>query len=61
MVYLPRERVLIEVDAFSPTSQEFPFAEVLLQNIVDRGLRVDTIMPLHGGLSTLEDLEAAVG
>lgn len=61
MAYLPRERVLIEVDAFSPTSQEFPFAETLLQNIEDRGLRVDTIMPLHGGLSTLDDLEAAVG
>ena len=61
MAYLPRERVLIEVDAFSPTSREFPFAETLLQNIEDRGLRVDTIMPLHGGLSTLDDLEAAVG
>ena len=60
MAYLPRERILIEADAYSPTSREAPFAEVLLQNIEDRGLRVNTILPLHGGVSRLEDLETAV-
>jgi glyoxylase-like metal-dependent hydrolase (beta-lactamase superfamily II) len=60
MAYLPRERILIEVDAYSPTSQEAPFAEVLLRNIEDRGLRVDTILPLHGGAADLADLESAV-
>ena len=60
MAYLPRERILIEADAYSPTSREAPFAEVLLRNIEDRGLRVDTILPMHGGVSRFEDLESAV-
>ncbi len=60
MAYLPRERILIEADAYSPTSREAPFAEVLLRNIEDRGLRVSTILPSHGGVSELEDLESAV-
>lgn len=60
MAYLPRERILIEVDAFSPSAQEAPFAETLLQNIEDRELRVETIIPLHGDVVPLEDLESAV-
>ena len=60
MAYLPQERILIEADAYSSTSREAPFAEVLLRNIEDRGLRVHTILPLHGGVSGLEDLESAV-
>ena len=60
MVYLPRERILIEADAYSPTSREAPFAEGLLRNIENRGLRVHTILPIHGGVSELEDLESAV-
>ena len=60
MAYLPRERILIEADAYSPTSREAPFAEVLLRNIENRGLRVHTILPIHGGVSELEDLESAV-
>ena len=60
MAYLPRERILIEADAYSPAATEAPFAEVLLRNIEDRGLRVNTILPIHGGVSRLEDLESAV-
>ena len=60
MAYLPRERILLEADAYSPTSREAPFAEVLLRNIEDRGLRVTTILPLHGGVAELDDLESAV-
>ena len=60
MAYLPAERILIEADDYSPTSREAPFAAVLLQNIEDRELRVDTILPLHGGVSTYEDLETLV-
>ena len=60
MVYLPQERMLIEADAYSPTSREAPFAEVLLRNIENRGLQVHTLLPIHGGVSDLEDLESAV-
>jgi len=60
MAYLPRERILIEADAFSPSAAASPFAETLLRNIEDRSLRVETIVPLHGEIATLEDLENAV-
>ncbi len=60
MAYLPRERILFEVDAFSPSAAASPFAETLLRNIEDRELRVETIVPLHGEIATLEDLETAV-
>ena len=60
MAYLPRERILIQADAFSPNSEAAPFAAALLENIENRELRVDTIVPLHGGVSTLDDLESAV-
>ena len=60
MAYLPRERILIQADAFSPNSEAAPFAATLLENIENRELRVDTIVPLHGGVSTLDDLESAV-
>jgi glyoxylase-like metal-dependent hydrolase (beta-lactamase superfamily II) len=59
MAYLPQERILIEADAYSPTSRAAPFAQVLLQNIEDRGLKVETIMPLHGEVSAFVDLERA--
>jgi len=60
MAYLPRERILIEADAFSPTSNAAPFAAALLENIGERELRVESIVPLHGDVSTMEDLESAV-
>ena len=41
MAYIPRDRVLIEVDAFSPGSQANPYAANLLENIQKRKLRVD--------------------
>lgn len=60
MAYLPAERILIQVDAFSPAAREAPFAQALLNNIEERGLRVDTIVPLHGAVSPFEELESAV-
>lgn len=61
MAYLTRERMLFEVDAFSPGAAAAPFAAALLENIEERNLRVRTIVPLHGpGVATLDDLESAV-
>ncbi len=48
MAYLPRERLLVEVDAFSPGAAVQPYAANLLENITRRQLRVDRIVPLHG-------------
>ena len=62
MAYLPaaRERILFEVDAFSPGAASAPFAASLLENIEERNLRINTIVALHGpGVATLDDLESA--
>jgi len=56
MAYIPRDRVLIEVDAFSPGSAVHPYAANLLENIQKRNLRVDKIVPLHGAIAPLAEL-----
>lgn len=60
MAYLPRERILVEVDAFSPGSAVQPYAANLVDNIRKRGLKVDRILPLHGSPSTYAELVSAV-
>ena len=61
MAYIPRDRVLIEVDAFSPGSQANPYAANLLENIQKRNLRVDRIVPLHGTIAPLAELVKVAG
>ncbi len=56
MIHFPAERVLVEVDVFSPGSQVNPYAANLLENITRRKLRVDRIVPLHGAIAPLADL-----
>ncbi len=41
MAYLPKERILIEVDAFSPGGTYHPYAANLLEHIERLKLRVD--------------------
>ena len=60
MGYLPRERILIEVDAYSPASNAAPFAANLLKNVNDMGWRVDRVVALHGGVVEFTELEKAV-
>ena len=60
MAWLPRERVLIEVDAFSPGAAVNPYAANLLDQIRARKLRVDRIVPLHGKIVPFAELEKAV-
>jgi glyoxylase-like metal-dependent hydrolase (beta-lactamase superfamily II) len=60
MAYIPRDRVLIEVDAFSPGAAANPYAANLLENIRKRNLRIDKIVSLHGPSATLADLQKAV-
>jgi glyoxylase-like metal-dependent hydrolase (beta-lactamase superfamily II) len=66
MVYLPKERLLIEADVYSPPAPNaapppaFPFAENLLQNIRSRNLQVERLVPIHGRVVPLGDLEAVV-
>jgi glyoxylase-like metal-dependent hydrolase (beta-lactamase superfamily II) len=60
MAYFPRERVLVEVDAYSPGSAVQPYAPNLLENITKRKLRVDRIVPLHGTIAPFAELVKSV-
>ena len=65
MAYLPRERLLAEVDLYTPpapntTGARSPFATSLVRNIERRGLRVDRVVALHGRVVPFEDLREAV-
>lgn len=59
MVHLPAERVLIEVDAFSPGSPVNPYAANLFDNIAGRKLAVDRVVSLHGPIATFDELRKA--
>ena len=57
VVYLPRERILIEADLYTPNSAVAPFAANLLRTIEEREWRVDTIVPIHGAPFEIAMLE----
>ena len=62
LAYLPAEHILIQSDMYIP-GVGGPFAEsaaVLLQTIRDRELRVSQLVPLHGMILEMDDLEEAV-
>ena len=68
MVYLPKERLLIQADAFTPPpantpppSPPHPFSVNLADNITRLGLNVDQLLPLHGRIVPLTELTRAVG
>jgi glyoxylase-like metal-dependent hydrolase (beta-lactamase superfamily II) len=60
MVYLPKERVVIQADAFSPGSSVQPYAANLLSGLRTRKLQVDRIVPLHGAIAPVAELVRAV-
>lgn len=68
MVYLPKEKLLIEADAFTPPppntlAPATPNANNvnLVDNIERLKLSVDRLLPLHGRVVPLDDLYVAVG
>ena len=67
LVHLPRERLLIQADAFTPGAPGAAPPTVpnanhvnLLQNVERLQLEVDRILPLHGRMVPMADLRAAV-
>jgi glyoxylase-like metal-dependent hydrolase (beta-lactamase superfamily II) len=67
MVYLPKQRILVEADAWTPTPPGAkPPAVVnplwinLYENVQRLRLDVQTIAPLHGAPQTLDGLRAAI-
>jgi len=68
MVYLPKEKLLIEADAFTPGPPNAPAPATpnannlnLLENIERLKLAVDTILPLHGRVVPVGELYTALG
>ena len=66
MTYLPKEKLLIEADAFTPPppntpapAQAHPYHVNLVENIQRLKLSVDRILPLHGRVVPLADLYTA--
>ena len=67
MAYLPKERLLVEADAWTPTPPGAgqpavvnPLWINLDDNIRRLNLDVERIAPLHGGVRTLPELRAAI-
>ena len=68
MVYLPKERLLIEADSFtplppnaSPPSPPNPLHVNLVDNLGTLKMPVDRILPLHGRIVPVSELYTAVG
>lgn len=67
LVYLPKEKILVEADAFTPPAPNAPaptsvnpFSKNLHENINRLKLDVVQIAPLHGRLVKLQDLESFI-
>ncbi|MBI1956174.1 MAG: MBL fold metallo-hydrolase [Acidobacteria bacterium] len=68
MAYLPRERLLIEADSFSPPPPGAPppavistYSVNLYENIERLRLAVQRIIPIHGRVVPLADLRRVIG
>lgn len=68
MVYLPREKLLVQADAYTPLPAgaappmpPSPFTLNLVENLTRLGLAVDRLLPLHGRLVPLAELHRTVG
>jgi glyoxylase-like metal-dependent hydrolase (beta-lactamase superfamily II) len=69
LVYLPKEKVLIEADAYTPVAADAPppktpnpYSVNLYENIQKLNLDVERIAGLHGPrVASLNDLRAAIG
>ncbi len=68
MVYLPKERILIQADAYTPAPPNAPPPTIvnplsvdLADNIARLGMGVDKLLPLHGRIVPLVELTRAIG
>ena len=57
MAYFPKDRILVEADAYSPGSAVQPYAANLLENVAKRRLSVKQIVPLHGTMVPFSELQ----
>lgn len=60
MAYFPKERIIVEADVYNPGATVIPFAPNFLDNVTQRKLRIDRIVPLHGMIGQFSELPKAV-
>ena len=60
MVWLPRERILVEADAFTPGARSSPFAANLLTQIQALRLPVQRIAAVHNAVAPFSELQRVV-
>ena len=68
MVYLPQEKFLIEADAYTPPAPNASpmnppsiLTVNLADNVMKQGLAVDQVLPLHGRMVPVAELQKAAG
>jgi glyoxylase-like metal-dependent hydrolase (beta-lactamase superfamily II) len=68
MVYLPKEKLLVEADVYNPPAPNAPPPQTvnsnwvnLSDNIKRLSLTVDQILPLHGRIMPLAELHKSIG
>ena len=70
MVYLPREKILIEADAYTPlplnatpptAANANPYTVNLADNLKKQNLDVEQVLPLHGRIVPVAELHKAAG
>lgn len=68
LVYLPKEKLLSQADAFTPLAANAPVPTPpnpstvnLADNIARLGLAVDQLLPLHGRLVPMAELQRTIG
>jgi glyoxylase-like metal-dependent hydrolase (beta-lactamase superfamily II) len=68
LVYLPKEKLIVEADAYTPAAvgapapkTPNPFSVNLYDNIQKLGLDVERIAGLHGRVASLDELRTAIG
>lgn len=60
MAYFPKQRILVQADAFSPGPGAHPYAPNLVENLKKRNLQVERIVPLHGAIVPYGELMKVV-
>jgi glyoxylase-like metal-dependent hydrolase (beta-lactamase superfamily II) len=61
MVYLPKDKLLIEADLYTPGAAVNAFAPSLISAVNDRKLKVEKIVPIHGPIAAWTDLQPKTG
>jgi len=63
--FLPKDKILIEADVFNPPPGALSLGQakekVLYENLQRLKLDVRQIAPIHGKLTSIEDLKKAIG